>query len=124
MNYELREAARDAAITKIKEDARKYNHRHIDAPLSVPSVLVDDFSARLGFDAGYEAGKPKWIPVSERLPTKDGLYLITDTDTLEIEIAWCENGRFGFFPNKGLRIRFEALDHASAWQPLPDPFVE
>lgn len=28
-----------------------------------------------GYEKGYEAGKPKWIPVSERLPERDGQYL-------------------------------------------------
>lgn len=33
-------------------------------------------AAEEGFKRGYEAGKPKWIPVSERLPDTDGRYLV------------------------------------------------
>jgi len=53
------EAARTQAVIKAKEDARQYNERHIGQHLSIPSVQVDDFSFRLGFDAAiaYAAEK-------------------------------------------------------------------
>lgn len=32
-------------------------------------------SHELAYKKGYEDGKPKWIPVTERLPEKQGKYL-------------------------------------------------
>lgn len=54
---EVRKEAVNAAIAQAKEDARQFNQRHIGQPLSVPSVQIDDFSFRIGFDAGAEYGK-------------------------------------------------------------------
>lgn len=67
------------------------------------------------WDAGYEAGKPKWIPIRSAadLPTKTGWYLVTTTKT-------------------GTRTVIEALFKDGefhercviAWQPLPEPYTE
>ena len=54
----------------------------------------------------------RWIPVSERLPEKDGVYLVTTTGTNNdiIDIAYYTDDIW----NKASRIK--------AWMPLPEPY--
>lgn len=61
----------------------------------------------------------KWIPVTERLPEKDGWYLVTihdSHDNLMILMA-------KYYPNLKTFEGFvrEALD-AIAWMPFPKPY--
>lgn len=52
----------------------------------------------------------KWIPVSERLPEKDDLYLICFDDGEYDLVYFCK----GFFSRSGV----------IAWMPLPDPYKQ
>ncbi len=52
--------------------------------------------------------KTKWIPVSERLPEKDDLYLVYFCDG-EYELVYCSRGKFTY---SGI----------IAWMPLPKPY--
>lgn len=54
----------------------------------------------------------KWIPVSERLPEKSGLYLVTNRAN-EIEV-------FSFTGHDMARIFWNK--YAKAWIPLPEPY--
>lgn len=56
---------RSQALAKAKKDAKEYNERHINAPLSVPSVQIDDFSFSVGYDAGHAAATAEGIPQSD-----------------------------------------------------------
>lgn len=62
--------------------------------------------------------KPRWIPVSERLPEDSGNYLIAIADSnytngQYFKISW-------FYPSdKGWSYRNAAV---IAWMPLPEPF--
>ena len=71
-------------------------------------------------------GKPyedKWVPVSERLPDKDGVYLVTleyveDSEIVnEIDIA-----RFTLHHelNEGFHKAYPVI----AWKPLPEAYQE
>ena len=53
----------------------------------------------------------RWIPVSERLPNKEGRYWITDNEGLETDDIFSEV--YGF-------MGFNVI----AWQPLPGPYKE
>lgn len=56
---------------------------------------------------------PNWIPCSERLPEKEGKYLVTDIKTVDIDIfTHSENGTPMWFLS----------DNATAWMPLPEPY--
>lgn len=58
--------------------------------------------------------KTEWIPCSERLPGKDGCYLVTTTGTNNdiIDIAYYTDDIW----HKASRIK--------AWMPLPEPYKE
>lgn len=58
----------------------------------------------------------RWIPVSERLPEKDGRYLVTNTQWGAYEVDW--------------DIFYKEQDDwlfgkdVTAWMPLPEPYKE
>jgi len=63
----------------------------------------------------------RWIPVSERLPKKDGRYQVTRydyvTNTEFIDILWYEENLWWNRRSTG--------DYAViAWMPLPEPYAE
>ena len=68
------------------------------------------------------ADRPQeWIPCSDRLPEKEGIYLITATnyifDTEEIAVGTCYfNTEYGFSNNTNTRRKI------LAWMPLPKPW--
>lgn len=68
----------------------------------------------------YENDVPKWIPVSERLPKKDGRYQVTRhdyvTNTEFIDILWYEKNTWWDRQATG--------DYAvTAWMPLPERYI-
>ena len=87
---------------------------------------MDNYTAgEEGYKRGYEAGKPKWIPVSERLPEDEELVLII-----------CKNGAMfvGYcgkqYCDQERRWRIKTalnstkllnLGRVTHWMPLPKP---
>ena len=57
----------------------------------------------------------KWIPVSERLPEKEGTYL-TYTDKEQIHLD-C----FCIYPNHGTKFWVGGNGTVTHWMPLPEP---
>lgn len=56
---------------------------------------------------------PQWTPCSERLPDKEGKYLVTDIKTIDIDIfTHSGNGTPMWFLS----------DNVTAWMPLPEPY--
>ena len=88
-----------------------------------------------GYEKGYEAGKPKWIPVSERLPDKDGSYLVfkknvygTDTRALRFAKDGRKVDKYDFHTEwKNVWYRYDiewgyiTIDDITHWMPLPEP---
>lgn len=72
----------------------------------------------------------EWIPCSERLPEKDGVYIVDDrafnspwVHTAGFKVsskAWCENHGVYYDDKYG---RYED-GRVIAWQPLPEPWKE
>lgn len=120
---------RDRAVAKAKEDARAYNERHINAPLSVPPVQIDDFSFRVGYDAGHAdaaLAAADWVAInsSDDNPLLDGLYLVTltgaDDDPYSDELvreAWF-NTRKEIWTSIDGGYGYDPL----AYRPLPAPY--
>lgn len=88
-----------------------------DAPtVNAVSEEVYTREYNLRKDAEFKAYKlekaleqePKWIPVSERLPEDDDLYLIT-FDNGEIDLVAFDRGDFSY-------------SGVIAWMPLPQPY--
>lgn len=66
--------------------------------------------------------EPHWIPVTERLPEKDGEYLTTWIDAqkkLCVNVFLVENGVW-YWNQKYLFPNWRII----AWMPLPEPFNE
>ena len=75
-------------------------------------------------DAIEELSKPRWIPVTERLPEeeKKRYWVCTDTE-YQCECRWTNN-RFGMgeFDEWGWSIfDIPQYSHVVAWMPLPQP---
>ena len=63
--------------------------------------------------------EPRWIPVSERLPEKQGWYLVTRIDCGEYKFV---DDSFLFLEDDG--TPHWSYKHVVAWQPLPEPYEE
>lgn len=66
--------------------------------------------------------QPVWIPVSERLPEKNGKYLVFLTNPVRnqsdnVFTSWYNVYYKEFEPEK-------SLDYVKAWMPLPEPYRE
>ena len=78
----------------------------------------------LGYDAGREENKPRWIPVTERLPEKTNHYLVhvkcgCDGELVSAweQVAWfCE--KFYWEHLHSDEVFEETVTH---WMPLPEP---
>ena len=64
--------------------------------------------------------EPQWIPCSERMPEKNGIYFVSyeDADTWLLE--WF-NGKWFVYPSNPAREETETI---TAWMPLPEPYAE
>ena len=60
-----------------------------------------------------EDGKPKWIPVTDKLPQKCQFYLVTDFGV--VEEAYYNSDGVWFSPHGD---KLKAVSH---WMPLPEP---
>ena len=67
----------------------------------------------LGYDAGRDENRPRWIPVSERLPEIRKVVLITDG--IDVGTGWMNQGRWN---TSFADIQRDAVTH---WMPLPQP---
>ncbi len=63
----------------------------------------------------FESQIPRWIPVSERLPEKDGLYLINDPLEYVVESRWFQLNSC----NQMDLDTKEAWGNVTHWMPLP-----
>jgi len=124
---ELREAAVDDCLVRLLTNGRDDEAKRL--------VLMSADGEDLGgwgipalreklmaiYDTGYEAGKPKWIPVSERLPNKDALYIVCCMGFIPpfTGTAWFNPGTQQWSLMVDVFIR-----HITAWMPLPDSYTE
>lgn len=66
-----------------------------------------------------------WVPISERLPDKDGYYLVTlrSVEVYEL-VATVDIAKFVFSEKDGCNNGFHKANTVTAWQELPEPFDE
>ena len=85
----------------------------------IEEYLKDEEETESAFDDGYrQAMQDRWIPVSERLPEKDGEYLCT-TVYGNVTDIWIDT----FYKGEWTRPADVEFDYEIiAWQPLPDPW--
>ena len=75
-----------------------------------------DMRIRKAIEGVPSAGRPQeWIPCSERLPEKDGFYLVTITDGEQIAVCKMPFVEFEWKDNW-----FD--DEVIAWMPLPSAY--
>ena len=81
-------------------------------------MVVDD--TREAIDMAIEALQDDWIPVSERLPEKNGYYIVS----LEDAVDPCAS----FYNGKWYYVAFDCVSkeyrehEVIAWMPLPAPY--
>lgn len=63
---------------------------------------------------------PKWIPCSERLPEKNGEFIVSLEDCVYPWASWF-NGKWFMLPADGIARDFGEHE-VLAWMPLPKPY--
>lgn len=69
-----------------------------------------------GYEKGYAAGKPKWIPVSERLPEDEKKVLCIMDDGYFCILEWAS---WDWLWSDGHNVYLEK--NVTHWMPLPEP---
>ena len=82
----------------------------VDRDELIKALRYDRSQYEDGYYAGYRKGiEPKWIPVEEELPEKDGLYIIVGRSGTP-HAAHYYTGKRGF-----------SNPYATHWMPMPEP---
>ena len=82
-------------------------------------------AAEEGFKRGYEKGKPKWIPVSERLPDGEELVLIHCKNGAMF-VGYCGKQYCDYERRWRIKTALNStkllnLGRVTHWMPLPEP---
>lgn len=64
--------------------------------------------------AGYKGPFPQWIPVTKKLPKKEGVYIASFDDGFVTGVEWFE-GEWGLWADSGEVV---------AWMPCPKAYKE
>lgn len=66
------------------------------------------------FDEYVDSNEPHWIPVTERLPEKEGRYLVTNSKigAWHVDVDFYRPYMGGWMYDQGV----------TAWMPLPEPY--
>ena len=83
--------------------------------MTMDKYTAQEIAFKRGYEKGYEAGKPKWIHVSERLPDEnEGVVLVYDGG---VEPAIVDGDIFLEYD------KYEGweINNVTHWMPLPEP---
>ena len=90
----------------------------LDNPEEFPVMGLGAIMRLINNEPEVQSAQPeqRWIPCSEKLPDKDGLYLVTDDSggVKETHESWfieCYDGTLSW-----------DLANVTAWMPLPEPY--
>ena len=83
---------------------------------AMDKYTATELAYKHGYEKGYEAGKPKWIPVSERLPNLYETVIVCDVREQYVG-AWMYYGNGDWLHDDKL-FGAEEITH---WMPLPEP---
>lgn len=138
----VREKILESIIAYIKEHRYSPTVREIGemVGLKSPSSVQEHLSIMLAngtIETDGNLGSPRtirvpgykyvciggWIPCSERLPEKDGKYLVTYCDDLVDNYVIERNFYNGSFEPMSYSEKHTGRK-AIAWQPLPEPYME
>ena len=83
-------------------------------------------NARVTWFVEEEKSRGEWIPVKERLPDKNGRYLVTNYNLVCLRRFSVARNEFGYFDNtdESYESRWVSVPQVTAWMPLPEPYKE
>ena len=98
-------------VKRLRKLANQWKHNDV-AGCNLIFEAADTIEALSAKARASDRPTGEWIPVSERLPSKDGCYLVSTTGTNNdiIDIAYYTEDIW----HKASRIK--------AWMPLPEPY--
>ena len=110
-----------------EEKLKAINTLKISAPImALTQEKFKDYIQTLNQIMDWLEQEPRWIPVSERLPTKEeyiansGLFIVSDGNRTYVEFFDVYNPIKCFSTMNGFRV-----DRCvTAWMPLPKPYRE
>ena len=108
---------RDALQEELEEEMKysKELRDRIEQNLRIQVALIVKID-RLTAELAKLRERTRWIPVNERLPKRDGFYLVLENvNQVAGYYHWCKE--FGWNTDGG-RINIQSVTH---WMPLPEP---
>lgn len=105
------------------EKKSQYKHGLPGSALDIVNSLLDALA--------QDEKENGWIPVSERLPEKDGRYLVTFKNGIKVCMVGygsCKRTVLGYQIGHGWysleEAQYYAEDSIIAWRPIPNPMKE
>jgi hypothetical protein len=113
---------REEAIYCLKAQSERYSEVCEECPLYGQTGVDHCCEDALQMAITALQNQPVWIPVSERLPEKNGKYLVFLTNPVRnqsdnVFTSWY-NVYYKEFETE------KSLDYVKAWMPLPEPYRE
>lgn len=105
------------------EKKSQYKNGLPGSALDIVNTLLNDFE--------QDEKENGWIPVSERMPEKDGRYLVTFKNGIKVCMVGygsCKRTVLGYPIGHGWysleEAQYYAEDSIIAWRPIPNPMKE
>lgn len=105
----------------------------IDTAPTVETKKIEHKAYNDGFKDGVDQGiklserpQGEWCSVKERLPDKNGRYLVTNYNLVCLRRFSVTRNEFGYFDNtdESYESRWISVPRVTAWMPLPEAYKE